>query len=358
MKALSSTEILDVPLTEPERIFPDGTAAAVDLALASLRRCWHPDRNPAPEASDVFAHLGCLAQAAKGRYLAGDWRGPANLDFRCEDGRARCFQAQRIMPLEIGHQYIGRQEILYVYRPDQVRYREAFLRAVNDDLRFPDPAFAAEFQRYFPRVLRLGTSGTGGAVIGIEKPEDAINLQDLLDRRGPLAPEHVGWIVAALFSIAAFLERIGLHHGAITAKHCFLSPQGHVVYLLGGWCHARREGEAFLALPRQIVEILPRRLLEGRPQATGPIDRYAIRALGLEALGDATRSGTPLLAHPERCPPALLGALLAPPPREAVDDVRLWYEALQEAFGRRRYVALDVDFAALYPPITLINETA
>ena len=339
---LSAKQILRIPPSEPERLFPRDAAAA-KAAFRHLAGRWHPDRCAEPRAVEVFQHLRELHKAAEARRRSGLWRGPGRLEIRALDGRSYKLRYLRRHGFELGELYVCRRTLAFVV---DKAHEDLFANAERRIAGFPfaGPEMRREAERYLPHPRRT-VETSSARILLLDKPEELVLLKDLLAHLGGrLEGRHAAWVISSLLSLACYLDYAGLVHGAIAPDSVFVSPRGHWAALLGGWWYALPGGARFVALPQRSSDLIDARSLALRT-ADQRADLVLIRALGREILGDP--AGARLTAE-GRVPPAIANWLRMPSSGSAVDDYRSWQEALSAGYGARRFVELAVTPSDIY----------
>lgn len=324
----TATDILGLSEAEPARLFPVPPGEREGLFRRLMFR-WHPDRNPAPEASAVCVRIGLFY----GR-LAGDALNPdTDRRFVAADGREFLMRAPRFVPFELGEVGLGQRHLFWQIRPE---FRDCFERSAVD-FPFADTAMAAQMRPCLPDTeVRLW--GTSGGLWVQRRPEGHVRLRSMLDKMGPLDPRHVAWMMSALHHLLCYLSYAGLVHHGITTDNLWVHPEKHRMALWGGWFYAARTGQPVTVVPAAALDALPRAYLEAK-RAHPDADDALMRALGRELLGD--RTGMRLMRQPD-LPVAMRDALCLPATGSAPARYAAWKAALLASFGTPRFVKFDV----------------
>jgi hypothetical protein len=342
---LTGAELL--ALGEPERLFSP-TAAAIKQAYRALAWAWHPDRNTAPEAAAVFAHVGALYHAALAKLARGRWHVPGLFRCTARDGAVHIIRYQRQVEFELGTMLIAKTALVFVLRPEFADLFDAGQRALARP-RFANDAMRAQIAPCLP--LATTTIATpDGPVLIVDKAPELVRLRDLLDHvGGALDPRHVAWIVSSLLNLACWLDYAGLTHNAIGLEAVFVAPHAHRCALLGGWWYAAARGARLQALPARSAALAPPDVLAART-ADIRVDLELIRATGRALLGDETGSALArgVANGAGRAPRPLVDWLRGAPCDTALGDYELWGSVLEASFGARRFVELGVSASDIY----------
>lgn len=176
------------------------------------------------------------------------------------------------------------------------------------------------------------------------KTPDMLRLRDVLSFYGGALPDrHAAWILSRLYNLACYLDFSGLTHNAISLENWFISPQSHKGALLGGWWYTVPRGEPMLGVPESTYTVLPPQV---RIDKRGSVrtDLECIRGVGRELLGD--RTGSRLMTS--NVPRAFIEWLRGAPADTAYQEYTRWERVLTKSYGRRRFVAMDLDSKTLY----------
>lgn len=341
---LTADALLAIPAVQPEKLF-SGDDEADKKLYRWLALSFHPDRHPAH--AEAFKHLGEL-KAARDRQIAADtWRGRGVKALVLEDGRRLRIRFLRRHAFELGTVLIGTHSVAYLVRPEHRALCAHAVRAIRG-FRYANDAMRKEMERFLPRI-QLHAETAAGPVLIIHKTPDVVRLRDALDHLGGrMDPRHVGWILSSLHNLGAWLHWAGLTHNAIDLDTYFISPGAHTGMLLGGWWYARPAGERMSHLPgssaRVWKTIAPFHAVASR-EATPRLDREMIRLVGRSLLGDP--GGTRLLRD-ATVPKALRTWVTTPGAEDGIEDYAGWERARKAAFGRRRFVEMDLTPREMY----------
>lgn len=341
---LTAAGLLAIPLARPEKLF-SGDEAADRKLYRTLAMEFHPDRHPA--YGEAFKHLAALVAARDGQLDDGTWCGAGRQTLALGGGKRLNVRYLRRYPFELGTLLIGRRSFAWLVRGEHRALYEQGVRTLKR-LRYADDRMRNEMARVLPRI-ELEAETSEGFVLVMSRPPDVVRMRDVLDHLGGrMEPRHVAWILGTLHNMGAYLHWAGLTHNAIGLDSWFISPRDHTGLLLGGWWYARPAGEAMTYLPAASAgvwrTILPPQLAAAR-RATPALDRELIRLVARTLLGDP--GGTRLLRDPG-IPPALRRWVTAPGAGDGIEDYADWVRARDAAFGRPRFVTMDLTPQEIY----------
>jgi hypothetical protein len=347
MDILSFTgeQILAIQLERPDKLFD-----AKDLVhqARQLISKWHPDRHNNDDLSNkVFMHLKNLKEKGLEQLGSNTWRGPNSVLFTTADKKKFKIGYKVMHPFELGKVYIGYEKIVYVI---DTQFEKLFDNAINQikSIRYPNDKFKTEFEKYLPSIVSIQKDTSIGHVLVLNKTKDVILLKDLIDYLpdNKILPRHVAWILNSILNTICFLDHIGININAISVSNIFVSPEYHSTLLLNGWWYATKQDAKLLALPLDVLDVLSSKIMTEKSSKLSH-NLITLRALGLECLGDKTKTGSMLLKDPT-VPKELLGWLRSPPTNSPVTDFELLGKALHQAWGKREFVNFDVDISKIY----------
>ncbi len=331
---LSAEEILNIPITDPGRLFPHDPTV-MEATYHKLAQRWHPDKPGG--SNEVFAHIAVLHDAAKhglwGKFLA---------IVEAKTGKQYTLKYLVSHPFELGDVYICKTFVGWHIKKEYENLVLSGLKSIGS-IRFPDNRMKEQHQRYLPFIERTIETADGYLVL-MRKTEDVILLSDLIKHLGRMPPKHMAWIVSSLLNILSFYEVIGLTHNGLDVNTVFVSPANHAAFPLGGWWYAlKAKGKlkylsptAFLVAP---TEVLLKKISDAR------IDLATVRAIARTAIGDPTGAH---LQNTDDIPKSLANWLRLPPPTSAIKDYENWGKVLTESWGPRKFLKLDVDINSIY----------
>lgn len=342
LKKLGAKDILDIPLSEPERLFTRDNIRS-EFNVLALR--WHPDHSNDALAAPVLEHLVKLRNAASEKAANDIWNDdPDTILLREKGGKKFKLRFLKKREFELGTFYVCQNFIAYVVRPEFRDLYDNALRTIKG-LTFANGNMEKEVKKYVPRIHK-NFEAEEGLVLVVDKAPDTILLSDLLDHLGgKIEAKHVAWMMSNLHNFTCYLRWAKLTHNGISVDSCLISPENHTLSVLGGWWYAAPAGAALKALPETSADVAPVDVLREK-KADLRLDLEAIRALGRELLGD--RSGAKLEKNKE-IPKAMESWLSRPGTGNAVQDYKLWKEkVLRESFGPPKFMTLSVSTSNVY----------
>ena len=356
VETLTAERILAIPDADPELLF-GADPSAVRTLYRTLAKRWHPNAYEGADAEAVFEKIARLAEAARKRAEAGDWRTPGLLHLATTSGKAFEIRYRRRREFELGEVYVSPTVVAYALRnevADLAANAAATVAALRKGLEDSGPEAVAMFGGRLP-TLKADLATAERRVLVFAKTPDQFLLGDLVSwAGGRLDPRHVAWIVSDL---EATLSLVETRPRAVPGARAFVNPaigfdtvlvsaKNHTAAPVGGWWYAAPAGTRLPAAPeRTHGAVAPILLADGRASMRIPLD--LVRLTALEALGH--RGPTAALRDPG-VPPAFARWLASSPAADAVADYAGWEKARDAAFPRR-FVEFAVDPDRVYPPV-------
>lgn len=341
--ALSADEIFKIPESNPERLF---TQTDLKKQWQRFSRKWHPDRSNFDPSGKVLAHIQNIYKEAQKHLDSGTWKGAAEIRFTSGKGKTFRFAYRTMHEIELGKMYVAKGLLMFVVDKD---YEDLFNNGIKRirSIKYP-PKLKDEFVRYFPKIKFVDKTTDIGLVAILEKPQGTVLLQDLIDYMpdNRIDPKHVAWITSSLYNIATFLDHTGVCHNSIIPTAVFIDPANHASILLGGWWYATKNGEKLKAVPSTLLKTLPNEVFDTKISNT-KYDRKAVKGVAIACLGDPTMVGANLLIRKD-VPKELTSWVRAPSGPDAIKEYDGWYKALENSFGKRKFIKLNVDVDDIY----------
>jgi hypothetical protein len=328
-------------IDSPEALF---TIEHYTLEAKRLLIKWHPDKSSDPQASIVAARINTLFDQAKIKAANGTWKEPGVFRFTNSGGKSYKVRYRQSKALPIGEMVYGKTIVAYSIGKDNADLNSALKTALSTIK--TAASINTEFLRFIPQVKTLIETDTG-TVVTFDKTDDVIPLADLLKLSGGvLDPKHVAWIGNRLHNLVCFLEYKNLTYNAFTLDNVWVSPQYHSALLIGGWWYSKPIGAKVVAVPSELLNILPKQLQSDKV-AYCKYDLIAIKSILLKLLGDPTGPGMGLLKS-TTVPELMLKQLRSPVVGNAVAEYKKWENTVDACFGKRKFIKLNVNIQSLY----------
>ena len=339
---LTAAEILQIDFQNPEKIF---SLDNFTKEFFRLRKKWHPDYNRDPKANEVFQHLMLMAETAKGRIVSNTWNGKASLQYTTTTDKTFRFKYTSLRDFELGKMYIGKHHVIYVIDSKNKDLYDNGVKAIKG-IKYKEKKMENQFKPLLPKIIQASETDIGYVLV-IDKPKNAVLLQDLLDflPDNTLPTKHTAWVISSMYNIGMFLNHLGITHNSILASTIFIDPSEHSCYLLGGWWYSVKENSKLKALPSELIKALPKKLFADKLAKTS-YDRQAIKAVGINCLGDSTLGGSKLLFNKD-VPNQIVNWLRTPSMDSALNEYDGWINVLEDSYGKRKFIEFTTDISQI-----------
>ena len=318
----------------PESLFSEGVLPTIHKEYRALAKKWHPD--VCKNGDKVFAHITSLHLQAVEKVANGKaWEIPGQLLFTTVHDKRYKVNYRCKFPFELGTTYVGNTVIAFVIDIKHKRLAKRFEKRIKG-LKFASDSMKEEFRRYLPPTpLILETKDSH--VVVIKKTKDVIPLRGYYEYvKHNVPPRHVGWIMNSIFNIMCYLDYTGICHHNISLDTIYISAEFHSGLLLGGWWYTIPKGKQIVTIPRDTFRHLPPKVRKEK-QATLHTDIECLKSIGRKMMGGKMSKKK----HPELIP--IINRLLLPAKPKPIDEWRLWRSALEETFGKPKFIKLDIN---------------
>lgn len=245
---------------------------------------------------------------------------------------------------KLGHMYITRNHVIYVVESKYKKYYDNYVRKTKRYSK-PDMEIWKSVQYMVPDVENHFEITDGNFCIMVRKPCTMYSMREILEYfDGYLKPEYVASILTRLYYFACYMEMVETTHNGITLDNLFFAPgrrteEGEeytvhdmrIVGIYGGWFFTTYFSEKLQGVPREVYDILPEDSKK-RGYSSFEVDALSIKQVAKELLGN------------QKDIPLALEEWLNTTHTEsnAYMEYRKWEEVRRAAFGKRRFVDMDV----------------
>ena len=340
MKTVS--EILKI--TNPTLLFT-GNIVDATSEYKQFAKQYHPDLNKNPNANKVFIHIKQLYESAIVMLNNGTWDIPGILlikaKYTTSAYKIKYYVAHKF---ELGDMYIGNSIICYLINSKYKKYFYNMTEKLHN-IKYKDKKIKDEFE-----VLMLNFNQSFDTIdnrigIIINKPKNLLFLKDVLKYyNNSMHPRHVAWILSCLYNLNCFFSLNKLSHNDISIDTCFISPETHSVFILGGWFYSTYFKDKLIGIPKNIFNIIPPDI-KIHKQGNSAIDLESIKLLGRTLLGDST--GVKLNKLHNNIDPLIMWLRL-PSKRNSIKDYQLYEKVLTDTFGAKKFIHMDLNVEKLY----------
>lgn len=244
----------------------------------------------------------------------------------------------------LGQMYITQNYVIYVVEGKFKKYYENYVKKTKRYSK-PDKKIWESVQYMVPDVEKHFETTDGKFCIMVKKPCVMYSMGEILEYfDGYLKPEYVASILTRLYYFACYMEMVETTHNGIIVDNLFFAPgrrteEGEeytvndmrIVGIYGGWFFSTYFNEKIQGTPREVYEILPEDS-KTRGYSSFVVDALSIKKVAKELLG-----------RQENVPQVLMDWLnTTHTEKNAYMEYRKWEEVRRLAFGKRRFVDMDV----------------
>lgn len=295
----------------------------------------HPDICKDERSEDAMRKLNGLYKQATDCFASHTWVRSNCVVLTEKLGKSISIKYRTKTDFELGTRYVCDLAVCYVFKPEAKRFADNAVRQIKS-LKYKDDKMKQEMARFMPEI-KIDTDLTDGShILVLGKTIDLIPLDLVLKECGDLIDaRHAAWIISRLCNLSCYLSYCNLSHNGLTPFNLFVSPQYHSVVLLGGWWYAVPIGTKMIGTTKDVYKNMPT-VTKTSKCGHQTTDYEAIKAVGRMLTNDKT------------IPDAMKRWLNAGSPDDAVELFKRWDKALNQAFGKRKFVKLEIDPATIY----------
>lgn len=344
ISSLSATTVLS--FTSPVQLYVNDISET-EKRWKKLAQIWHPDKHSGDiTASRVFTHVKQLYERAVGMIQDGVWGSGKHVKFESTSAWQH-FHYQTSDVTDSGVQYVGRNHVLY-HIPDSnfdlVKIWEKNFEKAKAGIKL-DSEIVNNFGSVIGKI-KVTKLVDGDFTVVVGKKPEYLRLQDVLDKKGPLMPEHVAWIITRLMGYSMHMHLLDIPNLNICTRSVFIDPGNHQVILADGWEFTPGFNVPILACPRKTIRMCPDISNFGQAKRRHIIAQ--IKALGRTCLGDPI--GVNLQKRDDLKGKRLgfVSWLNSPSFEDCLEQFKKWEKIRDTAFGPPKFVIWNLTEKEIY----------
>ena len=295
----------------------------------------HPDICKDERADEAMKKLNVLYEQATDCFASHTWKESNRVILTEKLGKSISIKYRAKTEFELGTRYVCDLAVCYVFKPEARRFAENAVKQIKS-LRYKDDRMKQEIARFMPEIKIDAESTDGSRILVLGKTADVMPLDLVLKECGALIDaRHAAWMISRLCNLSCYLSHRNLSHNGLTPFNLFVSPQYHSVVLLGGWWYTVPIGTKMIGTTKDIYKNMPT-VTKSSKCGHQTTDFEAIKAIGRT------------LTQGKSVPDAMERWLNAGSPDSALELFKRWDKALDQAFGKREFIKLEIDPAQIY----------
>lgn len=332
----------------PGDIFTNDTAT-LKKEYQYLSKTWHPDVSTHPNASEVMTKVNILHSQGVADLSSGKWSISNTYLLWTTTGKLIRYKYLTSRRTPEGLAYIGKNTVMYLFTKGNRDLYDNFCNSLKG-LRYADKKMEEEFKRFVPTIHEQ-FEAQDEDVLGviISKTQDLFYLKDIFTHyKGKVPPRHVAWIVSALLNMSCFLYFNKRAHNGLTLDTIVISPPHHSAVILGGWGFSKPLNDKLLGVPDEVYGIMPN-AAKSSGTSNYLTDLESIKLIARTLLGNP--AGT-MLVRDSDIPKPFAEWALHPSTEAPFQAYANWHKVLEESWGKRSFVHMEVSFSDIYPDST------
>jgi hypothetical protein len=297
---------------------------------------YHPDVYKEEDLTQLISKLNVFYDEALDKLRDNIWNEKAVVEFKGIDGKTYRLKYLIEHSFELGKFYIGRNHVIYVFDTGKEKYAENAVKTIGH-IAYANDSMRDNFQRRMPTIESKFNTIEGKTCLVMKKSPDVYLLEDLLKyfekSKKELDPRHCAWIINRLCSIACFLKYNEYVLNGISISNMYVSPQFHSIMVIGGWWYCVPNGEKMIGTQKNIYELMPVK------EKTSKIATYTTDIESIKLIGRQLNLNVPA---------PMLNWYNKASSDDAYKEIAEWAKAIDESFGARKFVELDISENDIY----------
>jgi hypothetical protein len=332
---VTGAEILKI--NKPEDLFSDGNETVIKEEYKAFARRFHPDKRGGDNT--IFTHINTLKDKAFELLNKGIWTKNGTHVFETVDGSAFRIKYRFRGDFDLGEMYITDTKVIYFIEKKYKSLYNNYLGKMNFE--FKGRTMESEFRRFLPMVA-MHNQTKDHYVVAITKTPDVVPLSGIhsLFPEG-LDPKHVAWIMSSLCNLLCYINWSGRVHLGISLDSCFASHKHHSIVLIGGWFYTKNITERISQVTPLTYKLMTEKQRINKV-ADHCIDTELVKHLGRTLMGKHMSK----MKYPELSP--MIDWMMIPSTKEPREVFRSWDKSLNDTFGKRKFIKLDITNKDVY----------
>ena len=304
-----------------------------------LAKVYHPDVWMDTRATELFEHITELKEEAIRQLEQGVWEKDHEVFLEMERGGWTSLKYKDTQDTEIGKMFWGADKIMYVIDEDKKKFYDNAVYQLSH-LSYRDDSMREEFSPLFPEILKAGIAKNGSGILVIRKGQNEYPLAEIQNRLGGIMEaRHVAWIISRMCNICCYLQYRGIAHNGLTIDNLFVDPIDHKIKLYGGWWYAVEQYDSMLGTTAEVYEIMSDRA-KGLKQGECITDQEMLHEIAKSLLGN--KSMVFKSSEKKSIPDAMAGWIRNGSCGDAIEEFVSWNKVLDESFGPRKFIKLNI----------------
>lgn len=293
------------------------------------------------ELEEARQKIISLYEEGKKQLETGNWVYPAGVTFTSIDGKSIHFSYKLLKSQNGIEIYICEKEVYIRFKKEQEDFFRRFV--ANTKFSYSKDKIKEMMKYTLPNVVSYNELTDGTYLIKIKKDEEMLPLSDVIENLGgKLEVHHIAWIITRLFEFISYMQtNMRMAHCGITINNCFIMPRTHRINVIGGWFNATTLNEQLKYMPEEVYNVLTKDILASK-RATIGIDILAIKGLAKSLFDEKDDASKEVNIRP------FIDWLYEIPEDNAILEFEKWEKVRESVFGKREFIALDVNPYSIY----------
>lgn len=239
---------------------------------------------------------------------------------------------------ELGKMYLCNNHVVFAIDNKNKKYADNYIASYQDFAKFP--ALTNQVSYALPKIKQHFQSKEQYVII-IERKNKCVPLSEVFANYSGIIPSvNEAWITTRLMNLCCYLSYTGKVHNGICLDNLFVDIEKHGVMLYGGWWYTRPHGEKLIGTCADVYNNMPISVKREKLSTT-QTDIECVKALTAKLLGAKSR------IYDKNIPAPILKWIKSPSNVDVVGQYAAWEQAMNDTFGKRKFVKIDSDKAKI-----------
>lgn len=310
-------------------------ASRIKQQFRDFAKCIHPDVCSDVRAKETFIKLNKLYETALDHIFTGSWEETGVLQLTPKIMMAGI---KNISTFELGARYVSDTKIAYIFDSGKEAYFSNYTTKLTQTARFKDSKIRNMYQDKIPTIKTITDMSYGRKAIVVGKTPDDYPMDLFLKTYGnKLTGRDIAWMISRMCDLLCFLYiNSSMVLNGFTKENLLICPKTHKISIFGGWWYASLNGTSMIGTNKTVYNCMSS-LTRTNKIATPQTDIESMRHICSEMVHEKTD-----------IPKSILNWINSGSSDDPLQTYHDWNEALDKAYGQRRFVKFDVDSDKIY----------
>ena len=307
----------------------DNNEALIKEKYRLFAKVIHPDICHEQGAVEAFTKLNNLYYRALDDIKNGVWEENEVLWI---PGNPKGIKYLNRKKFELGWRYVTQDSVIYIFDPGKEKYRDRFVTMARR-IQYDDSKMLDKYKPKMPIIKET----TPSAIYVNRLLSDDYPMDSFISAYGwSLTGRDIAWMISRMCDLLCFLHHNNIVMNSIKPENLFINPNLHTISIYGGWWYSTFSGEKLLGTTKDIYELMP--MTARTNKVSDPVtDAESVRIIFRKLINGKKDIPKPIADWINA------GSLGNP-----YEEFKRWDQALNEAYGVRKFQILTVNPDEIY----------